>query len=122
VPAVREVPPPVRASPSALDELLIAEQEIAARLAAAEREASGILAAARATEAAHEQDAEAALARDLAALDEAAARGRAALVLAIEQEAERTVERYRSLDDAQVVEFAASAVAEVTGLGPGSAP
>jgi vacuolar-type H+-ATPase subunit H len=119
---MREVHSAVRASPSALDELLSAEQEIAARLADAERAAAEIIAAARAAATTREQEAEAALARELAALDERARTERAALVLAIEQEAARTVQRYRSLSDAEVGQFAASAVAEVTGLGPEQAP
>lgn len=119
---MREVRSAVRASPSALDELLSAEQEIAARLSDAERAAAAFIAAARAAAAVREREAEAALARELAALDEGARTQREALVLAIEQEAARTVQRYRSLSDAEIAQFAASAVAEVTGLGPEQAP
>jgi mannose/cellobiose epimerase-like protein (N-acyl-D-glucosamine 2-epimerase family) len=120
--AMREVRSAVRASPSALDELLSAEQEIAARLADAQRAAAAIIAAARAAAAVREQEAEAALARALAALDKRARTEREALVLAIEQEAARTVERYRSLSDTEVARLAAYVVAEVTGLGPQSVP
>jgi hypothetical protein len=115
---MREVRSAVRASPSALDELLQAEQEIAVRMADAERAAAAIIADARAAVAVREQEAEAALARDLAVLDERARTERAALVLAIEEEAARTVQRYRSLVDSEVARLAAYAVAEVTGLGP----
>ncbi|MFI5310911.1 MAG: hypothetical protein ACHQQ3_06730 [Gemmatimonadales bacterium] len=114
--------PSVRASPSALDELLLAEQEIAARQADAERAASVIIATARAAAAVREQEADAALAHELSALDEDARTTRAALVLAIEQEAARTVQRYGSLSDAEVARLAAYAVVEVTGLGPERSP
>ena len=119
---MREVRSAARASPSALDELLLAEQEIAARLADAERAGAAIIADARAAAAVREQEAEAALASELAALDERSRTERTALVLAIEQEAARTVQRYRSLVDAEVARLAAYAVEEVTGLGPGHSP
>lgn len=119
---MREVRSADRTPPSALDELLLAEQEIAARMADAERAAATIIADARAAAAVREQQAEAVLARELAALDERARTERAALVMAIEQEAARTVQRYRSLVDAEVARLAADAVVEVTGLGPWQAP
>jgi vacuolar-type H+-ATPase subunit H len=119
---MRAVHSTVRPSPSALDELLSAEQQIAAQLADADRAAAVIVAAARTDAAGREQAADAALARELAALDERARTERAALAQSIEQEAARTVQRYRSLGDAEVARLAAHAVSEVTGLGREHAP
>src|ERR1019366_10810507 len=57
------------AKPSALDELLATEQEIAAQMAAAEHEASELTSAARSEAETIERNAAAALATELAALD-----------------------------------------------------
>lgn len=112
----RAVSSPANARTSALDELLATEQEIAAHLQEAERKAESLLAAARADAEACERDAELALARELAALDEATRAERESATRAIEDEAGRTVRHYRSLDSALVERLAAWVAAEVTGL------
>lgn len=105
------------AKPSALDELLATEQEIAAQMAAAEHEAEALTAAARTDAETIGREAAAALATALAALDERDGRAREALVRKLEEDGERLVARYRSLTDAEVGRHAAFVVSEITGLG-----
>jgi len=108
----------VHQTPSALDELLATEAGIAGRLADAERDAEALLVAARAEALMLDRRATEALAGELAELDERARLAREALVRRIEGDAERAVQRYRTLTDAEIARLAAGAVAEATGLGP----
>jgi hypothetical protein len=104
------------AKPSALDELLATEQEIAAQMAAAEHEASELTAAARVEAETIEREAAAALAAELAALDKRDDAAREALVRMLEDDGARLVARYRSLADAEIQRLAAFVVSESTGL------
>ncbi len=105
-------------SPSALDELLATEAGIAKRMADAERDAEAMLAGARADVEAGQRSAAESLARELAELDERARLAREALVRGIERDAEREVQRYRNLTDAEIARLATGSIAEATGLGP----
>jgi hypothetical protein len=102
--------------PSALDELLSTEQEIAAQMAAAEQEAATLTAAARSDAEAIEREAAAALATELAALEKRDGDARAELVRELEDESARLVTRYRTLADEEVERFAAFVVSDITGL------
>jgi hypothetical protein len=104
------------AKPSALDELLSTEQEIAAQMAAAEHEASELTSAARSEAETIERNAAAALATELAALDKRDVDAREELVRKLEADGARLVARYRSLADAEVERLAAFVVSEITGL------
>src|ERR1035437_130991 len=104
------------AKPSALDELLSTEQEIAAQLAAAEREAAELTAAARHDAEALEREADAALTAELAALDKRDGDARAALVRQLEAEGARLAASYGALSNADIERHAAFVASEVTGL------
>ena len=108
--------------PSALDELLVAEQEIAAQMAAAEQEAAGLVAAARTDAAAIESAAATALAKELADLETRDAAARLALTRALEEEGARLVTRYRSLGDEEIGRLAMFVISDITGLAGASAP
>jgi hypothetical protein len=104
------------AKPSALDELLATEQQIAAQTAAAEREAAELNAAARLEAGAFELEAEAALTAELAALAKRDGDARAALVRRIEEDGARLVASYGTLSQADIERHAAFVVSDVTGL------
>ena len=104
------------AKPSALDELLSTEQEIAAQMAAAEQEAATLTAAARSDAEAIEREAAAALATELAALEKRDGDARAELVRKLEDEAARLVTHYQTLADGEIERFAAFVVSDITGL------
>jgi len=106
------------AKPSALDELLRTEQEIAAQMAAAEGEAQGLTATARADAEAIEREAAAALAAELEGLDRRDEAVRAEQAYKIEDDHARLVARYRTLPDEEVARLAAFVVSEITGLTP----
>jgi hypothetical protein len=104
------------AKPSALDELLATEREIAAQMAAAEHEASELTMAARGEAETIERDAAAALATEMATLDKRAGDSRAELTRKLEDDGARLVARYRSLPDAEIGRLAAFVASEITGL------
>jgi hypothetical protein len=104
------------AKPSALDELLSTEQEIATQMAAAEREAAELTAAARHDAEALEREDEAALTAELAALAKRDGDARAELVRRLEDEGARLVASYGALAQADIERHAAFAVSEITGL------
>ena len=103
---------------SALDELLMVEEEIAGTLAAAKAQAGALVAAARLEAAAITHDADVALGVELAALAAQASADRDTATKAIEAEASLTAQRFRTLDDATVARLAATIAAEVVGLSP----
>lgn len=107
---------------SALDELLVAEQEAAARLAEADREAATLLASAKSDAGTIEREAATSLAAELAALDAGGAIEREALVRAIEDEARRTVAYYDGLAAQAIDTLAAQVITDVTGLAPEPGP
>ncbi len=104
------------ATPSALDELLSTEQEIAAQMVAAEQEAATLTAAAHSDAEAIEPEAATALAAELAALEKRDGDARAELVRKLEDEGSRLVTRYQTLADEEVERLAAFVVADITGL------
>ena len=104
------------AKPSALDELLSTEKDIAAQMAAAAREAAELTAAARHDTEAQEREAEAALAAELAALDKRDGDARAELIRQLEDEGARLVASYGALSPADLERHAAFVVSEITGL------
>ncbi|HEX7545719.1 MAG TPA: hypothetical protein VF368_03260 [Gemmatimonadaceae bacterium] len=104
------------AKPSALDELLSTEKDIAAQMAAAAREAGELTAAARHDTEAQEREAEAALAAELAALDKRDGDARAELIRQLEDEGARLVASYGALSPADLERHAAFVVSEITGL------
>jgi hypothetical protein len=114
--------PPGQRPVSALDDLLTVEQEIAGILASAEKEASALLATARDEAAATAGVAESALGIELAALDEQARAERDAATKAIEDEAARSVQHYRELDDATVARLAEAMAVDVAGLSTAGSP
>lgn len=103
---------------SALDRLLSAEREIAARAASAERDAAATIESARADAGAVEREAEAALDAELASREARAGLERETLARRIEDEGTRLVARYRALNDGEAARLARFVVAEVTGLQP----
>lgn len=104
------------AKPSALDELLSTEKDIAAQMAAAEREAAELTAAARHDTETQEREAEAALAAELAALDKRDGDARAELIRQLEDEGARLVASYGTLSPVDIERHAAFVVSEITGL------
>lgn len=104
---------------SALDELLAAEREIAAQMAAASREAESLVAVARADAEAIKLDGEAAQRVELAQADANAAATRSALVRALEVDGERLIVRYETLADAEISSLATFIIHQATGLTPG---
>lgn len=114
----RRIATPGAVKPSALDELLGAEQEIAAQMAAAGEEAAEIVAAARTEAASYEGAAAAALEAELAALAERDALARAELTRSLEAESARLVARYDALGSDEIARLAAFVIADVTGLAP----
>jgi hypothetical protein len=104
------------ATPSALDELLLTEQEIAVQMAAAEKEAAALAAAAHGEAETIEREAAAALTAELAALDKSDETARGELVRKMEDEAARLVARYGALGDEEIARLAAFVVSEITGL------
>ena len=104
------------APPSALDQLLAVEGEIAAGEAAAAGDARALLDAARADIEARERQAATALERELAELDALARDRQAAAGGEIEEVAARLAARYRSLSAAEVARLAAFVADRVTGL------
>jgi hypothetical protein len=110
------------APPSALDQLLAVEREIAAGEAAAADEARAILDSARADIEAQERLAATALERELAELDALARDRQAAAGGEIEEVAARLAARYRSLGAADVARLAAFVADRVTGIIADGAP
>jgi hypothetical protein len=104
------------AKPSALDELLSTEQEIAAQMAAAEREAAELTAAARHDAEAFEREADAALTAELAALDRRDDEARAALIRTLEDDGARLAASYAALSSSDIERHAAFVASEATGL------
>jgi hypothetical protein len=104
---------------SALDELLATEQELAAHMAAAAREAESLIAAARAQADAIKLEGDAALGVELAQAEANAAAARFALVRTLEAEGGRLVVRYRTLTETEISSMAAFIICEATGLIPG---
>jgi hypothetical protein len=104
------------AKPSALDELLSTEQEIAAQMAAAEREAAELTAAARHDAEAFEREADASLNAELAVLAKRDGDARAELVRQLEDEGVRLVASYGALSPADIARHAAFVESEITGL------
>lgn len=112
----RRQAPAETGKPSALDELLSTEQEIAAQMAVAEREAAELAAAATRDADAIEREAAAALDSELAALDARNESSRVELQKKLEDDAARLVARYRSVGDDEVAQHARFALSEVTGF------
>jgi hypothetical protein len=110
------------AKPSALDELLSTEQEIAAQMAAAEREAAELTSAARQGAEAFEREADAALIAELATLDTRDRDACAALVRQLEDGGARLTASYVALSQADIERHAAFVASEVTGLSIESGP
>ncbi len=106
------------AAPSALDELLDAERQIAARNADVARECAAMLDRARVDASAIAAAATAALDAEILQLDERTRRERDALVAGIEAEAARTIAHYEHLADAEVTRLAELIATRVTGLSP----
>jgi hypothetical protein len=104
------------AVPSALDELLDAEREIAARATQVAAECEATLDAARAEAATIERDGVAALDRELTDARAAAAADREAAAGAIDAAADRQIHRYQSLSPAELERLAEVVAARVTGL------
>lgn len=102
--------------PSALDQLLAVEREIAAVEAATADEIRALLDAARVDIEARERDAATALDRELAELDALARDREAAAGAEIGEIAARRAARYRSLNAADVARLAAFVADRVTGL------
>lgn len=113
---------PAVSSTSALDELLAAEQQIAARQAAVATECEALLEDAR-------KDADAIADAAATALDAERVRWRAeaeracaAAASEVEADAAKTVERYRTLDGSALDALAEWVAAEVTGMPANGAP
>jgi hypothetical protein len=104
------------AKPSALDELLSTEQEIAAQMAAAAREAAELTAAARHDAEAFEREAESSLTAELAVLAKRDGDARAELVRQLEDEGVRLVASYGALSPADIARHAAFVESEISGL------
>ena len=111
----RDTRHPERAA-SALDELLAAEQEIAAQGAATAAECAALLDAARADAAVMTRDAADALDRELAAARNASHHRCDALVHDIELETARAIGHYRNLTEMDVDRLAEFVAVRVTGL------
>lgn len=104
------------AKPSALDELLSTEREIATQMAAAEREGAELTAAARRDADALEREAGTALLTELSELAKRDGDARAALVKKVEDEGARLVASFDALTQADIERHAAFVVTEITGL------
>jgi hypothetical protein len=110
------------ALPSALDQLLATEREIAEGEAAAAREVRSLFDAVRADIEAREHRAATALERELEDLDARARASQATAVAAIEDDAARRAARYHSLSAADVARLAAFVSDRVTGLAQAGTP
>jgi hypothetical protein len=110
------------AQPSALDELLATERDIAAREMAAAREAQALVGAAIADNEANEREAAVALGRELEDLDRQARATEAAAVSALEREAADRAVRYRSLSADEIARLATFVCDRVTGLSVTASP
>ncbi|MBL0172038.1 MAG: hypothetical protein IPP90_15200 [Gemmatimonadaceae bacterium] len=103
-------------SESALEALLHVESAVAARLERARADAASVLADAAVAVADCAQQAEAALALELAALDAAHAQALTAIAREVAQSAADQVVRYRSVSADDTARLAAVVLADVTGL------
>jgi len=110
------------AAPSAFDELLSAEQELARGAGEEERACEALLARAQEEIAQWERGAAAELERELEQGAARAAAERAAAVRSIESSAGKLIQRYRALSAAEVARLAADLVAEATGLAAEPSP
>lgn len=103
-------------APSALDELLVAEREIAAGSAQVAAECAALMVAARADATTIEHEAADVLDRALAAQRADAARERARTVAAIAEEATAAIGRYGRMSEGEITTLAEFVAEQVTGL------